>query len=165
MKLWTAIVLAIAMLAHAPDALSKEPHPLPAAVADWLSAEFGLTVEPLPAIEFAPRKRMGRLRFRGAPSDHQGDGHDVVAVYDDDARTIYLPEGWTGGTAAETSVLVHEMVHHAQNLAGTKFECPQAREKLAYEAQGRWLAQKGSDLTQALGVDGFTLLVLTSCGL
>jgi hypothetical protein len=57
------------------------------------------------------------------------------------------------------------MVHHAQNLAGAKFECPQAREKLAYEAQGRWLEQKGSDLAQAFGIDGFTLLVLTNCGL
>lgn len=163
MKLLTVIVLAIAMLAHAPDAWSKDP--LPAAVADWLSVEFGLTVDPLPNIEFAPRKQMGLLRFRGVPSDHRGDGRDVVAIYDDEARTIYLPQGWTGGTPAEISVLVHEMVHHAQNLAGTKFECPQAREKLAYEAQGRWLAQKGSDLTQAFGVDGFTLLVLTNCGL
>lgn len=136
-----------------------------AALAGWLFAEFGFTVDPLPRVEFLPAKRLSLMRWRGAASGHMGDGRDIVAVYDDDARTIYLPEGWTGRTPAETSILVHEMVHHAQNLAGTRFECPQAREKPAYEAQSRWLGERGSDLEREFGIDGFTRLVLTSCGL
>jgi hypothetical protein len=135
-----------------------------AVVSNWLSSEFGLSIDTLPRIKFVPMAQMSMLRFRGVPSDHLGDGRDVVAVYDDDARTIYLPHGWTGRTPAETSIIVHEMVHHAQNLAETKFECAQAREKLAYEAQERWLAQFGSDLAKEFEVDGFTLLVLTNCG-
>lgn len=136
-----------------------------AALAGWLAAEFGLAVDPLPRIGFLPAKHMSRMRVRAVASGHMTDGRDVVAIYDDDARTIYLPEGWTGGTSADTSILVHEMVHHAQNLAGARFECPQAREMLAYEAQSRWLATRGSDLARAFGVDAFTRLVLTSCGL
>ena len=91
-------------------------------------------------------------------------GRDIVAVYDDDARTIYLPRDWTGRTVPEVFILVHEMVHHAQNLAGMKAECPHARERMAYEAQLRWLSRFGVDLAEAFGIDGFTLLVFTSCG-
>ena len=88
---------------------------------------------------------------------------DTVAVYSDSARTIYLAENWTGGTPAELSVLVHEMVHHLQNLAGLKYECAQAREKLAYTAQERWLALFGHDLAQDFVLDGFSLLAKTKC--
>ncbi|WP_368912076.1 DUF6647 family protein [Taklimakanibacter deserti] len=133
-------------------------------VASWLSAEFGLTVAELPHIEFVARERMIALRHRGLPSDHMSEGRDILAVYDDDARTIYLPQGWTGQTVAEASILVHEMVHHAQNLGGMKAECPQAREKLAYEAQQRLLRRFGTGLEEEFSIDGFTLLVLTNCG-
>lgn len=171
MKLSAVLLMSVALLAPAvwsgpPVLATDRPAPSsPAAVADWLRAEFGLTVDPLPAIEFASPKRLGSLRFRGVASDHLGDGRDVVAIYDDEARTIYLPHDWTGATPAEISVLVHEMVHHAQNLSRAKFDCPQARERQAYEAQGRWLADSGSDLAVSFGIDGFSLLVLTNCGL
>jgi hypothetical protein len=134
------------------------------AVAAWLSADFGLSIAELPNVEFVAKERLAALRHRGLPSDHMSEGRDILAVYDDDARTIYLPRGWTGRTAAEASILVHEMVHHAQNLGGMKTECPQAREKLAYQAQQRWLRRFGTDLEEEFGIDGFTLLVLTSCG-
>jgi Mlc titration factor MtfA (ptsG expression regulator) len=62
------------------------------------------------------------------------------------------------------SVLVHEMVHHLQNMAGTTYGCPAAREKLAYAAQQKWLAQAGQDFFEAFETDPMTLLVRTSCG-
>ena len=88
---------------------------------------------------------------------------DTVAVYSDAERTIYLPEGWTGGSAAELSVLVHEMVHHAQNVRGLKFDCPQEREKLAYLAQERWLGLFGRSLAEDFELDPMSLLVKTGC--
>jgi len=88
----------------------------------------------------------------------------IVALYDDRTRTIYLPEPWTGATPAEQSVLVHEMVHHLQNLAGQKFACPQAREKPAYAAQKAWLARFGEDFFEAFETDTMTMLVRTRCG-
>jgi hypothetical protein len=42
---------------------------------------------------------------------------DTVAIYVDPERTIYLSNEWTGSGIAYLSVLVHEMVHHLQNLA------------------------------------------------
>jgi len=98
------------------------------------------------------------LQKRGAAGES-----GTIALYDDEARTIYLPTGWTGATPAEFSILVHEMVHHLQNSAGAGFECPEAREKMAYESQARWLAMFGSDLAAGFGIDPLTLLVRTSC--
>ena len=55
------------------------------------------------------------------------------------------------------------MVHHLQSVAGLKYECPQSREKLAYQAQERWLALFGRDLAQDFELDGFSLLAKTKC--
>ena len=65
--------------------------------------------------------------------------------------------------AAELSVLVHETVHHLQHLAGTRFECAQASETLAYAAQEKWLALFGRSLESEFEIDPFTRLVSTRC--
>jgi hypothetical protein len=141
----------------------------------WLSLEFDLPhAERHPRIEFARPDQIAALRYRGflansknerpasTPSGEPAQS-DIVAVYSDSDETIYLPEGWTGGTPAEQSVLVHEMVHHLQNLGGLKYECPQEREKLAYKAQDRWLGLFGHSLERDFELDGFSLLVKTRC--
>lgn len=135
------------------------------AIAGWLAYEFDRRpLKTLPEVAFVSPQRMAGLRFRDVPSDHSGgEGSEVLAVYDDEARTIYLPNGWTGRTPAELSVLVHEMVHHLQNEAEEKFDCPEAREKQAYEAQQKWLMLFGSDLTVAFEMDPMTVLVRTNC--
>ncbi len=149
--------------------------PLLAAIETWLSIEFDLPIPGnRPRIELVPPAEITALRYRGrfpnagtdrpstdpsaAPSDR-----DTVAVYSDATRTIYLAADWTGGTPAELSVLVHEMVHHLQNLAHLKYECPQAREMLAYTAQERWLALFGRDLEQDFELDGLSRLMKTRC--
>ena len=108
------------------------------------------------------------LRFAGllsdpgeqvASNDPSSAQHDTIAIYYDATRTIYLPEGWTGGTLAELSVLVHEVVHHFQNVLRLKYECPQEREKLAYIAQDRWLGLFGHSLSDDFALDPFSLFV------
>ena len=79
-------------------------------------------------------------------------------------KTIFLPEGWSGETPAEVSILVHEFVHHLQNEAGYSYECPAASEKLAYEAQQQWLNQFGLDLEHEFELDEFTIHVSSLCG-
>jgi hypothetical protein len=74
-----------------------------------------------------------------------------------------LQQDWTGETPAEISVLVHEMVHHAQNLGGLEYECPAAREKLAFAVQAQWLSLFGQSLESEFSIDPMTLLVRTSC--
>ena len=55
------------------------------------------------------------------------------------------------------------MVHHLQNLAGLKFECPMAREKVAYMAQDQWLKRFGKSLEAEFELDMFTVLLSSSC--
>ena len=140
----------------------------------WLYTQFDLpAVQTHPRIELVPAAKIAAMRYGGLNpdgaaqtalgADFHGSKPNVVAVYSDSTRTIYLPEEWTGGTAAELSVLVHEMVHHLQNVGGLKYECPQAREQLAYMAQDRWLTLFGHSLEQDFELDGFSLLVKTRC--
>lgn len=139
------------------------------AIVVWLSANFSIPSNfAHPNIEYASPARMIEMRLYGAHSAAQsatvvGQIPDVVAVYDDKTHTIFLPEGWTGTTPEELSVLVHEMVHHLQNVNGQKFECPAAREKPAYLAQDQWLKQFGHTLENDFSVDMFTIVVKSAC--
>ena len=144
------------------------------AMETWVSNQFDLpTMHEHPRIEFAPPAKIASLRFTDLLSDPGAQvepnnrapsaQHDTIAIYDDATRTIYLPEGWTGGTPAELSVLVHELVHHFQNVLGLKYECPQEREKLAYLAQDRWLGPFGHSLAEDFALDPFSLFVKTTC--
>ena len=130
----------------------------------WLAVNFELPpTDDLPRIARVSQARMNALRYRGLVPPAAAEGQRTVAIYDDATRTIYLPEGWSGNTPAEQSVLVHEMVHHLQNVGRLKHDCPQAREKLAYAAQDRWLAQFGRNLQDELEVDPFAILVRSTC--
>jgi hypothetical protein len=145
------------------------------AIETWLSIEFNLPlIHGHPHIELVPVAKIIALRYRGTlsdpdttvvPTDRQAASaeRDTVAVYSDVAQTIYLPESWTGSTPAELSVLVHEIVHHFQNVLGFKHECPQEREKLAYLAQDRWLGLFGRSLASDFELDPLSLLVKTKC--
>ncbi|HVL55649.1 MAG TPA: DUF6647 family protein [Burkholderiaceae bacterium] len=147
-------------------------------IATWLSIQFGLpaTAE-LPQVERASAAQMAAVRHHrvaqlqpahapgsAAGVDPHAAGEGVFAMYDDATRTIYLDPDWTGTSPAETSLLVHEMVHHLQNVAGLKFNCAGEREKDAYRAQRAWLELFGRTLEGEFGIDPMTLLVRTNCG-
>ena len=107
----------------------------------WISANFDLPAKyDHPKIEIVPATEIAALRYRSFTPDKQREilslgGSDVVAIYDSTRKTIFLPMGWTGGAPSELSVLVHELVHHLQSAANLTYECPAAREELAYVAQ------------------------------
>ena len=122
-----------------------------------------------PGVAVASEPMMMGMRFRDVPGDRGAElaaasaQPEIVAIYDDEDRTIYLPDGWNGRSAAEQSIVIHELVHHLQNLAGVRYGCPEEREGAAYEAQERWLRLFGTNLETEFGVDPFTLLVRTHC--
>jgi len=159
---------------------TADNQPLLAAIADWLSKEFGLPViDRFPKVKTIASGEIGALRYNSpvpsapsviaqAPGPAQQSSaylptNDTVAVYVDGAEIIYLTEGWTGRTPADLSVLVHEMVHHFQYRLGLKHECPQDREKLAYAVQDRWLHLFGHSLESDFELDGFSVLGKTHC--
>lgn len=52
---------------------------------------------------------------------------------------------WDPESPSAKSYLVHEMVHHAQTLAGKKYPCHDAKEREAYVLQNKWLVEQGED--------------------
>lgn len=137
---------------------------------DWIAANSVLTMpDRLPGLRFVAPDRMAGLRVDLAGPGHavdaatgpgpgDGAGDDIVAFYVARSATIYLPAGWTGASAVEMSVLVHEMVHHMEAVmtgggAGD--------ERLAYLLQDRWLQAHGSSLEQSFGIDPFSRAMLT----
>ena len=132
-----------------------------AAITMWLSVTSGLPkpFEP-PAVRFLPAEALSDLRYGSIEAQHR---REVMAAYDDNTRTIYLSEDWSARDPSDISILVHEMVHHVQNAAGLNYECPAARERLAYEAQARWLKLFGRDLSSEFDLDTMTLKIISSC--
>ena len=143
------------------------------ALVAWVSVISGLPpIYDHPRVEHASAEKMAASRYRAllpetyakaGPISQAMSRYDILAFYDDAAKTIYLADGWTGTTPAGQSVLVHEMVHHLQNVADIKYECAQAREKLAYAAQQKWLASRGLDFFREFETDPISLMMRTVC--
>ena len=138
------------------------------AVAIWVGAKLGEPVPTsLPRIVFKPVGQISALRFKQYASEkmQQQGQQNTISIYDSRDKIIYLPETWNGATAADLSVLVHELVHHFQEMNQTKFNCEAQREAKAYELQEKWLRLFGVSLEEEFQIDPFTLLVRTSCGM
>lgn len=141
----------------------------------WLSVNFALpTSDELPRVALVSGERMVEVRRErssaSTASTHVAisesrdtDAVDFHALYDDLERTIYLPEDWTAASPAQVSLLVHELVHHLQNVGAVRHACAAERERTAYRAQARWLELVGTSLEETFGIDPMTLLVRTSC--
>jgi hypothetical protein len=144
-------------------------------IVTWLSLNFDFpAIYDPPRVEFVPARKLADIRYKAFlsrapgnvgvdPAAHDTLQRDTIAVYDDQTSTIFVSDAWSGSTPAEQSVLVHETVHHLQNLGKIKYECPAAREKPAYLAQDQWLKRFGTDLETAFELDLFTILVKSSC--
>lgn len=138
------------------------------ALAIWVGAKLGQPVPALlPKLVFKPAGQIVVLRFKQYASEivQQQDWPNIVSIYDARENVIYLRDTWSGATAADLSVLVHELVHHFQDVHQTKFECEAAREAKAFELQETWLRLFGESLEEEFQIDPFTLLVRTSCAM
>ena len=132
-----------------------------AVIMTWLTANFDLPPAlDQPDVKFVSQQQLSAVRYGAMASINASE---LVAVYDDRTRTIFLTNDWTGGSPAEVSVVVHELVHHLQNAGKLIYNCPGAREELAYAAQEKWLGLFGKSLRSEFEMDRMTLFVRTSC--
>ena len=172
----SAPVASLATLAASEELEGRGPtQALLQEIGAWLSQNFDLpqagdlpTVRQVSAAELMALRLdalTGAQRLQVAVAQRAGSliRREPVALYNSRTKTIFLADDWTGSRAADVSVLVHEMVHHLQNLAGHKHLCPQERERLAYQAQEKWLALAGRSLATEFELDPFTVLVSTLC--
>lgn len=155
------IAVWLACVSPATAAQLHDPPPLLDTIVLWLTTNFDLPASTdRPALASVSLADLVAMRYGPEATVSPGE---VIAVYDDARRTIYLSTGWTGRTPAELSVLVHEMVHHLQSAADMRFACPGEREALAYRAQDAWLGLFGTSLESAFGINAATVLVATAC--
>jgi hypothetical protein len=140
------------------------------AIVVWLSTNYGLQASfNHPRVEFVSATKMTGFLKKEMDVKQRNDiasttsGSEILSLYNNESQTIYLRNGWNGKTPAELSILVHEMVHHLQNVGQLRFACPEEREELAYEAQDRWLGLFGHDLARDFDLDPFTILVKSRC--
>jgi hypothetical protein len=149
-----------------------QPAPMPAMepilheVVEWLTNEFALPpVEPMPNVVFVSvvSEHYEAAIASVGPDKPLSGNSNVEAFYNSLTRTIYLPHGWNADTPRDVSMLVHEMVHYVQDRTGMRFACAGERERMAFDAQERWLQLAGTDLETEFGIDGFTLILHTNC--
>jgi hypothetical protein len=144
-------------------------HALLTVIIAWLAVNFDLPVTDVhPQIAFVQPSEMAAVRIGRAsengPDSAEAESDAFFAVYDDQASVMYLPADWSPEGAAATSLLVHEMVHHLQNVAGLTYACAGEREKPAYAAQRAWLELFDMSIEEEFSLDAMTILVRTNCG-
>ncbi len=108
----------------------------------WLDANTSLARNAnAPQISWIDRHSLALL----SGSQHAGYGGNPRGRYDPDSAAIYLVRPWDRRDPRDVSVLLHEMIHHRQAVAGY-FYCPGAQELPAYRTQQKWLAELGLEL-------------------
>lgn len=131
--------------ARAGDAAAAAPTPrdgalLPSApvlpLLDWVAAQMGVPADDL----FPPAVLLSGSILRTLDRDFllSSDGYSMRAAYIPGA-VVLDHEAWSWADPLQVSFLVHELVHHVQQLTRPGMACLD-REREAYALQNRWLA-------------------------
>lgn len=153
--------------AHAGEGSQADPSgPLMRALMAWASVQTGLPVpERLPGVE--RRDRCAIQALANPESECRSEG-GAVAIYDHRSQTVTLPVSWSATRLYDVSVLLHELVHHMQAVAGVTVETAACRgrdvEQPAYEAQMAFIEAAGVDPFAMMRIDALTLMLITACG-
>lgn len=127
----------------------------------WIVGKTGWTKRKLPHIKFLPHKQIVAL-FSENPGG--ADGIHIVAAYSDKRHIIYLSNQWDPGSLRDRAALLHELVHHLQDLNKVKVACPAQYEKQAYELTIAWLGDNGvKDPYEFLGIDERYIYLMSHC--
>lgn len=119
-----------------PDGTAIDPDLVQELLA-WVSVQSGYH-PPGPPVVIASREKFVQLmRKTGARLSN--------------ARAMYIPgmvvldnNTWDAQDPMQLSLLVHDLVHHAQLFSGKTYPCRAAKEQEAYTLQNKWLAERGA---------------------
>ena len=130
-----------------------------AVLSAWIAAQTGLSAPPPPRVlhldpaalhELATKPDAQMERFR--------------ALYGRGERSVYLRTNWDAGKLNDRSELVHELVHHFQNIHALPYACSAERETLAYDLQVEWLREQGvPDPYEALQINEYFIVMASVC--
>jgi len=121
--------------AEVPDGTKIDPQ-LVGGLMRWVERETGYHAPAQPVVVASEEKFQLVMQMRG--------------VHYADARAMYIPgtvildnNSWEEDDPVQISLLVHELVHHAQLFSKRKYACADAKEYEAYVIQNRWLEAHG----------------------
>ena len=133
---------------------------LVATLLTWISAQTGLNTVPAPRIEFVTPPRMSEI----AMGPNIAANPQLRALYSQRHATVYLRANWNSAILSDQSELVHELVHHFQNVHNLPYQCGAAREELAYKLQIAWLKEQGiKDPYDLLQLNHFYVVMASMC--
>jgi len=99
---------------------------------DWTPTPVFTAEVPMPIVEFMNEEELDTL----------WPGAGVVAMYDSELFTMFLNEDIDPNSPEGYSVILHELVHHVQNMNGlSNTSCPGNLEHDAYRIQITYLKQ------------------------
>lgn len=129
----------------------------------WIGANSTLpfTTE-VPDIERVSAEQMHYMALPGTSYD-PASTQQILALYLDTGEVLYLQDGWAPDNPRDVSILVHELVHHMQAVAGRKYRCRGEQEKEAYDVQERFLASIGRKIEDVIEIDRLFLFFVTTC--
>lgn len=133
---------------------------LVAVLTGWIALQTGLSPAEPPQIELVTPNTMSERAF--------GPGVAASpllrALYSQPANTVYLRKNWDAANLRDQSELLHELVHHFQNVHKLQYSCGAEREKLAYDLQIKWLREKGvADPYEFLEINAFFVVMASVC--
>lgn len=119
---------------------------------EWLALNANINIKSAPDVTVATSVEL--TKKYGSP---------VHALYAHNESKIYLSEHVDLTTIQGASVLLHELVHHYQNVSGAMsgYNCTQESERLAYETQRQYLEANKVALMPEL--DRFNIVMRSVC--
>jgi hypothetical protein len=125
----------------------------------WIALQTGLSAPPPPRVVHVHPDALRDLAMNPNAQKER-----LRALYGRGDRIIYLRTNWDGTALADRSELVHELVHHFQNVYALPYSCNAARETLAYNLQIQWLREQGvADPHDLLQTNEFFIVMTSVC--
>jgi hypothetical protein len=142
------------------DARAKKADEETASIIAWIAAKTGWTNSYAPPpIRFIPYEELVRNFTGGKPTASR-----VEALYSEEDHSIYLPDSWRADDLRDSSILLHEIVHHLQYLNHVKADCLSEYELQAVNLQVTWLREQGvEDPLNLLGINDLFIRLLGQC--
>jgi hypothetical protein len=118
----------------------------------WLATSQGLLIDRPVTVEVMSKEDIETL-----------SGRSAYAVYSSVTQLILLSSDVDLNTIRGESILLHELVHHYQNISGlnSTYFCLNQAERLAYTTQKKYIIEKGGYVMPELA--SFNILMRSMC--
>lgn len=118
----------------------------------WLAVNTDIQIDEYPSVKIVSEEYL-----------HKEFGSPVYAFYNYSTKTVYISNKVDLSSHKGKSILVHELVHHYQNISGLRqtYLCIAESERLAYTTQKKYLLYYKAPLMKELGE--FNIIMRSIC--